>query len=265
MILTTSGNLLTCLSSSTQLATPNSPLQVKATIDQSMARFHTSLDQVELEIVVAETYLRGIKEREERREREEVLRRKKLEQERALQEKKKKAEVAAAAAAAAEAEKAEKAEKAASKSKDTVTSKERPSTAEDQTMLDLFDDSMLDFEGNASNTPPHRPETTGLDFGMSVDTMTLPPPLPSQPPQLSFDGGLNQFTDFSVHGGGGSLGVGRDDFTGFLGSLDGSTADAGVEPRSSSHATGEDDYLQTQSDMFQADIETLFNDEFLIG
>ena len=49
--------MLTFLSTTPQLATPNSPLLMKTVIDQSMTRYQAALDQVEMEILVAEKYL----------------------------------------------------------------------------------------------------------------------------------------------------------------------------------------------------------------
>lgn len=57
MILSTAGNLLTFLSSTPQLPTPNSPLNIKTSIDQAVARYHASLDQVEIEVTLAEHFL----------------------------------------------------------------------------------------------------------------------------------------------------------------------------------------------------------------
>ncbi|CDO57697.1 hypothetical protein, no similarity [Geotrichum candidum] len=57
LILSTAGNLLTFLSSTPQLPTPNSPLNIKTSIDQAVARYHASLDQVEIEVTLAEHFL----------------------------------------------------------------------------------------------------------------------------------------------------------------------------------------------------------------
>lgn len=152
MILATTGNMLTFLSTTPQLATPNSPLQMKTSIDQSMTRYQASLDQVEMEIFLAEKYLQL--------------------QLKACQAKLKEEEEAAAASKAeAEAklrmEELQKAQRAAfpqdpvlspdsqrlpTPGKIDMTSPSVPRTlgnaSGDSDILGLFEDSIMDLEGN---------------------------------------------------------------------------------------------------------------------
>lgn len=57
MVLLNLGNMLEFLGSTPQVSVPNSPIEAKTFIDQSLIKFQTSLDHAELEIVFAERYL----------------------------------------------------------------------------------------------------------------------------------------------------------------------------------------------------------------
>lgn len=60
MVLQNLGSMLEFLVSTPQVPVPNSPMEVKMFVDQSLSKYQALLDHVELEIVFAERYLQNL-------------------------------------------------------------------------------------------------------------------------------------------------------------------------------------------------------------